>query len=415
MAAALPAKLKAADCQRFATRAAQLEKYRPIVTYWCEYYILQRILTTHLHTTDPDSQTYAIQLMDKLEATKAAQPLNDCITDDVAAKAYIENFALETFERGDAEQRAGKVTRQTADTFQAAGTFVDLLGIWGEVGEEAARKGRFAKFHALRIARAVKAGEDPNGSNPVVEEVVQPDGGVGEEGIERELRNLQRQESSGGYQAPTVETAPDDVQTPREGSAAPPPPPAALTTDPDVSPLESAGKNAARQASLGGGYFPSVPDAVGANADADADVPDPDEMEISLLPHQQPPSAPLAFNPADFYNTSQPAVAPPPGAHSPNPLHFPSHPPPPPAPYQPAPAPYQLPPTPHHPQPPPAPLHPHSQPAARMEDPSLYRTDDESVLAAQKHAKWAISALNFEDVGTAVKELRLALGRLGAS
>jgi vacuolar protein sorting-associated protein VTA1 len=44
-----------------------------------------------------------------------------------------------------------------------------------------------------------------------------------------------------------------------------------------------------------------------------------------------------------------------------------------------------------------------------------YITDDAAISAAQKHAKWAISALNFEDVETAVKELRGALQRLGAS
>jgi vacuolar protein sorting-associated protein VTA1 len=47
--------------------------------------------------------------------------------------------------------------------------------------------------------------------------------------------------------------------------------------------------------------------------------------------------------------------------------------------------------------------------------PGGYKTDDESVMAAQKHAKWAISALNFEDVPTAVKELRIALQNLGAA
>jgi len=36
-------------------------------------------------------------------------------------------------------------------------------------------------------------------------------------------------------------------------------------------------------------------------------------------------------------------------------------------------------------------------------------------MAAQKHAKWAISALNFEDVDTAVRELRIALQSLGAN
>lgn len=41
--------------------------------------------------------------------------------------------------------------------------------------------------------------------------------------------------------------------------------------------------------------------------------------------------------------------------------------------------------------------------------------DEKAMSAAQKHARWAISALNFEDVPTAVKELRRALESLGAS
>ena len=40
--------------------------------------------------------------------------------------------------------------------------------------------------------------------------------------------------------------------------------------------------------------------------------------------------------------------------------------------------------------------------------------DEAAIVAAQKHAKWAISALNFEDVNTAVRELRRALEILGA-
>jgi len=43
-----------------------------------------------------------------------------------------------------------------------------------------------------------------------------------------------------------------------------------------------------------------------------------------------------------------------------------------------------------------------------------YVADEEAVIKAQKHARWAISALNFEDVNTAVKELRGALEALGA-
>lgn len=40
--------------------------------------------------------------------------------------------------------------------------------------------------------------------------------------------------------------------------------------------------------------------------------------------------------------------------------------------------------------------------------------DEETIAQAQKHARWAVSALNFDDVNTAVKELRNALASLGA-
>ena len=129
MAATIPAKLKTADVQRFATRAAQLERYRPVVSYWLEYFILQIILNKQLHTTDDEVQNYAIQLMDKLEAYKSANASNDAVVDDVAAKAYMEEFGLETFERAEKAQRENKVTRATADTFQAAATFLDVQTI----------------------------------------------------------------------------------------------------------------------------------------------------------------------------------------------------------------------------------------------------------------------------------------------
>ncbi len=46
--------------------------------------------------------------------------------------------------------------------------------------------------------------------------------------------------------------------------------------------------------------------------------------------------------------------------------------------------------------------------------PAAFVPDEEAIAKAQKHARWAISALNFEDVPTAIKELREALATLGA-
>jgi vacuolar protein sorting-associated protein VTA1 len=40
--------------------------------------------------------------------------------------------------------------------------------------------------------------------------------------------------------------------------------------------------------------------------------------------------------------------------------------------------------------------------------------DDQAIALAQKHARWAVSALTFDDVNTAIKELRSSLKCLGA-
>ncbi|SMQ50265.1 unnamed protein product [Zymoseptoria tritici ST99CH_1A5] len=391
MAAALPAKLKAAapDVQRFATRAAQLERFKPIVSYWCEYYILQQILSKELHSSDEECTNYAIQLMDKLEKYKAENSTNDAVVDDVAAKAYVENFALETFSRGDEAQRTNKVSKQTADAFQASVTFMELVSIWGPLEPELVAKIKFAKFHALRIAKAIKAGEDPNASNPVVERPVEPVDIEMDDGIEAELKSMEN--DAGVYRPPTVESAPDSgypsqgQSTPHAEAMAPPAVPS-RTPDEHISanlPGDAA-VSSSRAPSIGGGYFPAIP---GEPSNTNAQPPTPSS-----------PQAPS--DPADFYNTSPPREA----AH-------------------PTPAVGALPqdrpvaPTPHHmsTQPARAPAPTISQPISTLPPAGGYKTDDDSILAAQKHAKWAISALNFEDADTAVKELRLALQSLGAS
>jgi vacuolar protein sorting-associated protein VTA1 len=425
MAATIPGKLKTADVQRFATRAAQLEKYRPVVSYWLEYFILQIILNKQLHTTDDEVQNYAIELMDKLEAYKSANASNDAVVDDVAAKAYMEEFGLETFERAEKAQRENKVTRATADTFQAAATFLDVQTIWAPLEGECAAKSKYAKFHALRIAKALKAGEDPNATNPVVEEPAKPT--TDEEGIEAELKELERYAPGQGnnlgvYKSPTAETVPNSVQPSRPqstGLASPPVLPAQNINEPStqISPVESTSASAARNGSIGGGYFPSVPSGTSEYKPPTVEVGMPQDTDMDI--DNDPPSAPPA-DPSSFYSSQpndslHPAATPldRPSAPTPNTASLQT-------PFNPstqAPA-LRSPFTPmpfassHASQPQST---PHPPPPAPGPPAGGYNTDDESVMAAQKHAKWAISALNFEDVPTAVKELRIALQALGVS
>lgn len=316
---------------------------------------------------------YTTALMDRLEQTKTEQAGEDAITDDIAAKAYMEQFALDTFQRADDAIHNNKASRQTIDTFQAAVTFFDLLSmsIWAPVDPDITAKSKYAKFHAVRIAKAIKAGEDPNASNPVDEEApVEP-------------------AAAGTYHAPTVESAPESQLPSRPSSIVQPsimtptlgdtneaiPPPSQHQSQ--ISPVSSIDNP--RQNSVGGGYFPAAPTFTAP------DMPDPDHLAPSApsVPSVPSPAANIPESPSQYY--SQPMQ-------------------------QPAPVPTRAP----APIAPPAAVN-NPLPPVQAVPPGGYRTDDDSMMLAQKHAKWAMSALNFDDVNTAVKELRLALQSLGAN
>ena len=358
--------------------------------------------------------------------------------------------------------------RQTADTFQAAYTFLELLQIWPPVDPEITSKIKFAKYHAVRIAKAIKAGEDPNVSNPQPEQAstqIEPP----LDPNDLEVQALQSPQPgvvpdpASRFRQPSVEEVPDEhdrtapslaqtsnlnqslhpsrgssIPRPNQNYAAPTPPPAPIDVENyyqtapangEVSPLGP--PSTAAPPSIGGGYFPRVPDDPHAAPDSDA----------PLLPSApggipgSPPDATPISPPADI--TDHPPVPdfPSSPAAPPPPQQYPPHPPPP------ATQPHQGPQFHHHHPPPPtqpsystygsvslpsaptpqqadyyhqATAPPPPQAVAPTQQQEEIVPDEETIAKAQKHARWAISALNFDDVATAVKELRGALETLGA-
>ena len=187
---------------------------------------------------------------------------------------------------------------------------------------------------------------------------------------------------------------------------------------------------------------------------ADTDAAERDEVSRQLLPRQRDeeefslPSAPADFatdQGADEERPSLPGVPddmptsskdtydspstaefdrPPPANHlasAPPADDIPARP----SQAQPPPQPPSLPPQqpsapelPSRPLPLPKPSAPPSAPAPLASafdewQPAPANLDPTAIAASQKHAKWAISALNYEDVETAKKELRLALQLIG--
>jgi vacuolar protein sorting-associated protein VTA1 len=301
-----------------------------------------------------------------------------------------------------------------------------MLAIWQQpLDAEIAAKSKYAKYHALRIAKALKAGEDPNLSNPKTEP--EPSEGLPTSPpvLDPNDPEVQRINHPNAYHQPSVESASQSNPT------SPPLPPLSGPLPPhDISPISppddipTRSSAAGEPSSPGGGYFPRVPTFTSETsastlptAPAEETLPDPSPSIPTQLP--QPPQAqqPQAHQPPQpprqpQFSSSQTFA---PTSDSTSPASFYQQPS---LPQPPAVPPTQSFPQPSYSQPPVVPQPPlPPAPAQSAFNPSpaaatRYQPDEDAMMSAQKHAKWAISALNFEDVDTAVRELRAALHEL---
>lgn len=288
----------------------------------------------------------------------------------------------------------------------------------------------------MRIVKAVKAGEDPNESNPPAEEQA-PDGessgGVpiietsSPSAVEAELGNPPTDsETKKGRQA-SVEEVPDEfpqvqrelarqsyldesIHPSRSSSAAPNRPGlsnvtsavnSALPSPPAVDSMMDL-ENSLRQrpSHLSSATVPDLPPAPsdfpqGSPASSTADFPSglgapPDNLPslntlqsfpppgpISPMTGVSPLRAPRPISPEshDGVMEKPPVAAIPASVVQPKPVH---------------------------------------QASTYARGPSGQVIDEDSITQSQKHARWAVSALNFDDVDTAIKELKNALSLLGA-
>ncbi|GAA5986659.1 hypothetical protein JCM10908_003847 [Rhodotorula pacifica] len=411
MAAAVPAELKAIS--PYLARATELEKAEPVISYWCTYYALQQAMS--LGSKDPESQVYLFELMDKLEQTKAEHATEEAFTDDIAAAAYIENFGLKLFSQADTEDRKGKATRLTARKFLAAANFLELLAIFGEVGTENRERIKYAKWKATDIAKAFREGRKPTpgpagGLQEGEEDAADPSKVSADEAKElsREFEALDTQREASAP-AEREAAAPDAAQAtspsaeaddssafvfPQQPTTLPSAPPTDDAPDfLDEAPEFDTATPVNDRTSTAPDPFDSSP-----AADLSSSMPPPESHQTAELPppHAHLPSEPPAFPSAVFPSAPELPPQPPSTFHPPT-----SHP-------------AQSPPTFAAAAPrPPASAPPAPATATIAAPPKLDNFDTITVAQVQKHAKWAISALNYDDFETARKELRLALAMLG--
>ena len=145
--------------QQYLKIASTHDQRDPVVSYWCRLYALQSGLKLSKKT--PEETNFLLKLMDWLETTKKELRDNEAITNDVAAQAHLENWALKLFLYADKNDRAANFGKNVVQSFFTAGLLYDILTVFGELSEEASQNRKYAKWKAAYIHNCLKNGETP--------------------------------------------------------------------------------------------------------------------------------------------------------------------------------------------------------------------------------------------------------------
>lgn len=426
----------------FLQRAHETRKADPALSYWCNYHAAQ-LGIAKLSTLSSDGKSFLMQLMDTLEAQKKSLAGNEIVHgDDLVAKAYIENVALKVFVGADNEDRSGNASRATARRFLVAGNFIDVLKNFGPLEQEMEEKLKYAKWKAAEIGKALREGRKPTPGPPGEEAEEDADHQAVEAltGIQNASNRLSGVETN----LPTTQDL--DAEMAKLTAQSAPGEPVALSPDTELPPPSSNkskstpdGRRAASRLSYDGhggsegdhrslaaspnfsmplnhSAQPSRDSELGTipphNADTSSSQYFPqDSTPVTISAASSPHARPLPQPPTS--NASRGGLPiPPDGRTSISPLVQP-------VPLPSSPFPGTLAPSEsafsHIPSKPastngPAQTHQATAPELPTTLASFPTTlDHNSTARVQKLAKWAISALDYEDVETARKQLREAL------
>jgi len=145
--------------QKYLTVATKHDQRDSVVSYWCRLYALQTGLK--LSTKTSEETNFLLKLMDWLETTKKELHENEAITNDVAAQAHLENWALKLFLYADKNDRAANFSQNVVQSFYTAQILYDILTLFGELSVEAAQNRKYAQWKTAYIHNCLANGETP--------------------------------------------------------------------------------------------------------------------------------------------------------------------------------------------------------------------------------------------------------------
>ncbi|KAF2896469.1 hypothetical protein ILUMI_09706 [Ignelater luminosus] len=139
-----------------------------VVSYWSRMYACQVAMKSVPGKKPPEVTAILLAIMDWLEQAKKANTDSDGITNETAAQALIEEYAIQLFQYADAQDRAENFGKNVVKAFYTAGILMDVLQQFGNLSEDIFNKRKYAKWKAAYIHNCLKNGERPLPGPPTV-------------------------------------------------------------------------------------------------------------------------------------------------------------------------------------------------------------------------------------------------------
>jgi len=153
-----PASLK--SIAKYVVYADELANVQPLESYYCTLFAAQRAAAL-LDKSDKSAKMYVSQLLDKCEERQAKIQ-----GDKEQHRAQFEQFALSVFQMADDEDLSGNADKSTAKRFYAASTFLEVCGVFGELPSDLLEKRRYAMKKTSLIQKALREGRTPEPGIP---------------------------------------------------------------------------------------------------------------------------------------------------------------------------------------------------------------------------------------------------------
>ncbi|XP_061345446.1 protein HOMOLOG OF MAMMALIAN LYST-INTERACTING PROTEIN 5 [Gastrolobium bilobum] len=145
-------------------RADELQKHEPLVAYYCRLYAMEQGLKIPQSERTKTTNALLVSLMKQLEKDKKSIQLGP------EDNLYLEGFALNVFGKADKQDRAGRADLNTAKTFYAASIFFEILYQFGALQPDLEQKQKYAAWKAADIRKALKEGRTPTAGPPAGDE-----------------------------------------------------------------------------------------------------------------------------------------------------------------------------------------------------------------------------------------------------